>query len=73
MMCELKGQMARRENGFVTEAACFKKENHRYGGGQFKAGRMVITAVVSLIGERSCYRGCHFNGGRMVTLQRWPV
>ena len=51
-----------------------KKENHRYGGGQFKGGRMVVTEVVSLIeGEWSCYRGGHFNGGRMVMLQRWPV
>ena len=23
--------------------------------------------------EWSCYRGGQFNGGRMVTLQRWPV
>ena len=51
-----------------------KKENHRYGGGQFKGGRMVVIEVVSLIeGERSCYRGGHFNGGRMVTLQKWSL
>ena len=24
-------------------------------------------------GERSCYRGGHFNGGKMVMLQRWSV
>ena len=30
--------------------------------------------VVSLIEEeRSCYRGGHFNGGRMVMLQRWSL
>ena len=35
---------------------------------------MVVIEVVSLIeGERSCYRGCHFNGGRMVTLQKWSL
>ena len=51
-----------------------KEENHRYGGGQLKGGRMVVTEVVSLIeGEWSCYRGGHFNGGTMVMLQRWSV
>ena len=35
---------------------------------------MVFTEVVSLIkGEWLCYRGGHFNGGKMVTLQRWSV
>ena len=35
---------------------------------------MVISEVVSLIeGEWSCYRGSHFNGGRMVMLRRWSV
>ena len=34
---------------------------------------MVVTEVVSLIGEWSCYRGGHFNGEKMVTLQRWSV
>ena len=35
---------------------------------------MFVTEVVSLIqGEWSCYRGGHFNGGKMVTLQRWSV
>ena len=35
---------------------------------------MVVTEVVSLIeGEWSCYRGGHFNGGKMVTLQRLSV
>ena len=35
---------------------------------------MVVIEVVSLIeGEWSCYRGCHFNGGRMVMLRRWTV
>ena len=24
-------------------------------------------------GEWLCYRGDHFNGGKMVRLQRWPV
>ena len=33
-----------------------------------------VTEVVSLMeGEWSRYRGGQFNGGRMVTLQRWPV
>ena len=50
-----------------------KKENC-YGSGQFKRRRMVVTEVVSLIeGERSRYRGGHFNGGRMVTLQKWSL
>ena len=50
------------------------RENHRYRGGQFKGGRMVITEVVSLIeGEWSCYRGRHFNGGRMLMLRLWSV
>ena len=35
---------------------------------------MVVIEVVSLIeGERSCYRGCHFNGGRIVMLQKWSL
>ena len=36
---------------------------------------MVISQMwLSLMeGEWSCYRGGHFNGGRMVMLQRWPV
>ena len=35
---------------------------------------MDVTELVSLIeGERSFYRGCHFNGGKMVMLQRWSV
>ena len=35
---------------------------------------MFVTEVVSLIeGEWSCYRGGHFNGGKMVMLQRWSV
>ena len=65
-----------------------KKENHPYSGGQFKGGRMVITEVDSLIarekghvtevvslmeGEWSRYRSGHFNGGKMVMLQRWSV
>ena len=33
---------------------------------------MVITEVVSLMeGAESYYRGGHFNGGRMVILQRF--
>ena len=61
------------------EVDSLKKENHRYGGGQFKGGRMVVTEVVILIshvteevslteGEWSCYRGGQFNAGRMVML-----
>ena len=34
---------------------------------------MVVTEVVSLIGECSCYRGGQFNGGKMVTLQRLSI
>ena len=35
-----------------------------------RRGNGHVTEVVSLMeGERSCYRGGHFNGGRMVTLQ----
>ena len=35
---------------------------------------MVIKDVVSLVeGERLCYRGCQFNGGRMVMLQKWSL
>ena len=53
----------------------FKEENHRYGCGQFNGGRMVmLQRVASLMeGEWSCYRGGKFNGGRMVSLQRWPI
>ena len=36
-------------------------------------GRMVTEVVSLMEGEWSCYRGGHFNGGRMVMLQRWPV
>ena len=33
-----------------------------------------LTEVASLMeGEWSCYRSGHFNGGRMVILQRWTV
>ena len=33
-----------------------------------------VTEVASLVqGEWSCYRGGHFNGGRMVTLQKWSL
>ena len=32
-----------------------------------------VTEVVTLMkGEWSCYRGDHFNEGRMVILQMWP-
>ena len=32
------------------------------------------TGVVSLVeGEWLFYRGSHFNGGRMVTLQKWSL
>ena len=31
------------------EVDSLKKENHCYGGGQFKGGRMVVTEVVILI------------------------
>ena len=34
---------------------------------------MVVTQMVSLIeGEQLCYRG-HFNGGRMVMVQKWSL
>ena len=33
-----------------------------------------LTQVVGLVeGQLLCYRGDHFNGGKMVMLQRWPV
>ena len=33
-----------------------------------------VTEVASLVqGEWSCYRAGHFNGGRMVTLQKWSL
>ena len=33
-----------------------------------------VTEMVTLIeGEWSCYSDDHFNEGRMVILQRWPV
>ena len=33
-----------------------------------------VTEVVSLMeGEWLCYRGGHFNGGRMVMLQKWSL
>ena len=48
-----------RENGHVTEVACLMQENGH------------VTEVVSLMeSEWSCYRGGHFNGGRMVMLWR---
>ena len=34
---------------------------------------MVMLQRWSLMGEWSCYRGDHFNGGKMVRLQSWPV
>ena len=46
---------------------------------------MIVREVVSLLrenghftecsmeGEWSSYRGGHFDGGRMIMLQRWPV
>ena len=35
---------------------------------------MAVTEVVSLIeGAWSCYRGGQFNGGRMVSLQKWSL
>ena len=56
-MCSL-----RRENGHVTEVASLMEENGH------------VREVASLMeGEWSFYRGVHFNGGRMVILQRWPV
>ena len=34
----------------------------------------MLREVVSLMeGESLCYRGDHFNGGKMVRLQRLPV
>ena len=51
-----------------------KKENHRYGGGQFKGGRIFVAEVVTLMeGEWSLYRSDHLNGGKTVMLQRWLV
>ena len=36
--------------------------------------RMVILLVANLMeGEWSCYRSGHFNGGRMVMLQKWSL
>ena len=33
-----------------------------------------VTEVVTLTEEEwSCYRGYHFNEGRLVILRRWPV
>ena len=33
-----------------------------------------VTEVASLMeGEWLCYRGGHFNGGRMVMLQKWSL
>ena len=51
-----------RENGHVTEVVT-------------NGGTMVILyGVVSLVeGEWLCYRGGQFNGGRMVTLQKWSL
>ena len=35
---------------------------------------MLLTDLASSNeGEWLCYRGGHFNGGRMVMLQRWTV
>ena len=34
---------------------------------------MVMLWVSFMVGEWSFYRGAHFNGGRMVMLQRWSV
>ena len=35
---------------------------------------MVVMEVASLMeGSWSCYTSGHFNEGRMVMLQRWPV
>ena len=55
-----------------------------YGGGKFNAGSGYVTEMVILMEVASCYRGGleggkmvyesgHFNRGRMVMLQRWPV
>ena len=33
-----------------------------------------VREVTSLMqGEWSCYRGCQFNGGKMVMLQKWSL
>ena len=38
-------------------------------------GEWSFTEVDSLMkeGEWLCYRGCQFNGGRMVILQKWSL
>ena len=58
------------------EVDSLKKENHRYGGGQFNGryrgghfNKSHVTEAVSLMeGEGSCYRGGQLNAGRMVML-----
>ena len=48
-------------SGHVTEVARLRENGH-------------VTEVVTLIeGQWPWYRGDHFNEGRMVILQRWPV
>ena len=41
-----------------------------YGGGQFKEGESSLRRTPVLARENGRYRGGHFNGGRMVTLQK---
>ena len=50
------------------------KENGHYGGHFNVRKNGHVTEVVTLMeGESSCYRGGHFNVGRMVMLQRWSL
>ena len=73
------------EHGRVT--GCLQKlRENGYRGGKFNGGNGhvtevvrlrkngQVTEVVSLVdGEWSCYGGGHFNGGRMVMLQKWSL
>ena len=73
-----------RDNSHITEVASLKEKWSCYGGHFNEKGNGHVTEVVTLMEEEwSCYRGGHFNGGRMVMLQfngkrmvmlqRWPV
>ena len=45
-------------------------------GGEGQSGQrglVDVTEVVLMEGAWSCYRGGHFNGGKMVMLQMWSV
>ena len=68
MLWPVKG----RENGHVTECH-FNGGRKVMSEGQFNGGRNVMEVASLMEGEWSCYRDDHFNGGKMVRLQRWPV